>query len=163
MGGLTGSQLAAALSRARVELNQYARELLASDALKRADAPYMCRTVDVSVGELGLLGGATIDALYDRALSVGLQLCPLSLGPHLRLAWLTQPDSRPSEPAAKNRAPEGSLTVGSVWSSESSHDPAHSAAGFYLRAVDGVQWLRGFCADRAHVWDRHDRFVFCVR
>jgi hypothetical protein len=48
--------------------------------------------VVLSVAELGFPeDGASIGAIYARALSIGLELCPPDLGPVLRLNYLDQP------------------------------------------------------------------------
>jgi hypothetical protein len=48
--------------------------------------------VVISVADLGLpQGGASIDAIYVRARSLGLELCPPDLGLALRLSYLNQP------------------------------------------------------------------------
>jgi hypothetical protein len=43
--------------------------------------------VRVTVAELGFKDGARRDAIYARAIELGLELCPAEVGPALRLAY----------------------------------------------------------------------------
>jgi hypothetical protein len=48
--------------------------------------------VVLSVADLGFpADGETLEAIYSRAISIGLELCPPNLGPVLRLNYLNQP------------------------------------------------------------------------
>jgi hypothetical protein len=47
--------------------------------------------VVVTVAELGFRNGARLDAIYAKAMELGLQLCPAEVGPALRLAYKDQP------------------------------------------------------------------------
>lgn len=46
------------------------------------------QTVELSVGKLGFPDGATTRQIFERASELDLELCPLELGPHLRLVYL---------------------------------------------------------------------------
>lgn len=157
VGGLNGSELLTALSAAGIQLNDYARVLLSSAHFAKTEPARVLQTVELSVRELGCDDGATIDEIYNRAQKGGLQLCPLSLGPHMRLQYLDQPEGVVDERTQTRRAPPGSLTIASEWAVGESELPQ----GFYLRRIDGVLWLRGFCCDNEHLWDAEDRLVFC--
>ena len=47
-----------------------------------------------SGAELGFENGATRKEIYDRALELGLQLCPSEVGPQLRLQYQDQPKGK---------------------------------------------------------------------
>lgn len=112
--------------------------------------------VVVTVAELGLSDGGTFDAIVARAAERGLQLCPLELAPHLRLALLDQPEGAIGRPVTEHRAPPGSLTVASAPLCDDEAVPK----GFYLRRIEGVLWLRGYQSWSGHVWNSDDVFVF---
>ena len=156
VGGLDGPELLAALEQAGVQLNELGLALLSSRAFDVIPARRSLVTVEVSVGDLGLSLGATITSIYQTAGTSGLSLCPIDLGPHLRLQYLDQPEGAVGQPTYQRRAPPGSITIASAWSDDGDDSPK----GFYLRRIDGTLWLRGFCSDSEHVWDRDDRFVF---
>lgn len=107
--------------------------------------------------ELGFPEGGVTAAVHRRASDHGLSVCPLELGPHMRLQTLDQPEA-PFE-ASRHRAPPGSITIASA---PLSSDPA-VPQGFYLRRVDGTLWLRGYRCAAEHVWSAGDRLLFCRR
>lgn len=116
---------------------------------------------------LGLARGGTWTQVMHVAREAGLRPGPLALAAHLRLATLrpAQPEPAPlraaapvaAGPVTPGRAPPGALTVACPL-------PADLLGpwGFYLRRVDGVDWLRGYTSGPDHVWDADDAFVFVV-
>lgn len=115
-------------------------------------------TVELTVANLGYAQGATIAQVHVRAAELGLALCPLELGPHLRLQYLDQPEGHLGHPPSKHRAPPGSITVASRQLTDD-HD---TLQGFYLRRIDGVLWLRGYRYASDDIWSPEDRLVFCL-
>jgi hypothetical protein len=158
IGGLKGTELIVELQRARVQLNEFAVTLLSSKALEIAEVRRSLFTAEVSVGDLGLYRGADISGIYAMARKSGLLLCPLNVGPHLRLQYLDQPEGAVGYPTYSRRAPPGSITIASAWPDEDDDFPK----GFYLRRIEGTLWLRGYRSDAEHIWDPNDRFVFCT-
>jgi hypothetical protein len=64
------------------------------DILKRINVASKPEDVDivvVSVAELGFPNGATRAQIYEKALSMGLGLCPAEVGPQWRLQYADQP------------------------------------------------------------------------
>ncbi len=157
VGGVDGAELLAKLKLAGVQLNELGLALLASRAFAVIDVRRVVLAVELSVSDLGLSQGATIDNVYAMAKKLGLHLCPIDLGPHLRLEYLDQPEVSVGPFTERHRAPPGAVTIASPWSEQGDD----VAKGFYLRCVNGTLWLRGYCCDAEHVWDAGDRFVFC--
>lgn len=157
VGGLTKSQLLQKLQQHSILLNKFGEKLFADDKFTVSDNIYSVRAVELKVRDLGFLEGATIPQLFKKANQVGLKLCPLELGPHLRLEYLDQPEGHSGNPSWKHRAPYGSVTIASEILSEDVDFPK----GFYLRRIGGVLWLRGYIADHLHVMGPDDHFVFC--
>ena len=65
-----------------------------ADILKKVEVAKEPTDIDIivlSVAELGFPNGATRKDIYNKALSLGLQLCPAEVGPQLRLQYLDQP------------------------------------------------------------------------
>lgn len=155
VGGLTKSQLLQKLQQASVMLNAYGERLFAADQFTISAAKYSLETVELTVMGLGFPDGADTARIYKRAGELGLDLCPLELGPHLRLMYLDQAEVC-EEDSRQHQAPSGSITIASEILSEDDDFPK----GFYLRKMDGVLWLRGYHADHLHVWNPDDRFVF---
>jgi len=112
--------------------------------------------LSLSVAELGFPDGATFAKIVERATRNGLLLCPLELGPHLRLQFTDQPEGSLGQPVSQNCAPPGSLTVASAPLAQDDETPK----GFYLRRIEGVLWLRGYRSWPGHIWSPQDMFVF---
>jgi hypothetical protein len=91
------------------------------------------------------------------AAEYGLDLCPLELGPHLRLQYREQPEGYLGLPVRQHQAPSGAITIASAPLSDDDTVPK----GFYLRRIQGVLWLRGYRAGADHNWEPDDHFIFC--
>lgn len=157
VGGLTKSQLIQKLQQYSIMINEYGERLLADDKFTTSDTNYSLQTVELTVGDLGFPDGATTAQIFKRASELGLELCPLELGPQLRLDYLDQPEGYSRNPLRRQQAPSGSITIASEILTEDDDFPK----GFYLRRIDGVLWLRGYRADHLHVWNHDDHFIFC--
>jgi hypothetical protein len=157
VGGLTKSQLIQKLQQYSILMNESGERLLADDKFTTSDTKYSLQTVELTVGDLDFHDGATTAQIFKRASELGLELCPLELGPHLRLEYLDQPEGYLGNPLQRHQAPAGSITIASEILSEDDDFPK----GFYLRRINGVLWLRGYRADHLHVWNPGDHFIFC--
>ncbi|MDG5788438.1 helicase [Evansella sp. AB-P1] len=157
VGGLTKSQLIQIMQQQSISMNEYAKKLLSDDIFTTSDAKYSLQIVELTVEDLGFSDGATLPQIFKRANELGLELCPLELGPHLRLKYLDQPEGYLGNPSNQNQAPYGSITVASEIICKDDDFPK----GFYLRKIGGVLWLRGYNADHLHVWNSSDHFIFC--
>ena len=137
-------------------MNEHARALFAHSAFVTSPATSTIGVIELSVSDLGFTGPATIASIHARAIELGHALCPLELGPYLRLQYLDQPEGYIGHPPSHGRAPPGSITVASAPISDDDTVPK----GFYLRVIEGVPWLRGYRSDAEHAWAPEDRFVF---
>ena len=157
IGRVSKSHLLTQLAAAGVELNAAAQALFASELFTVLETTRSVSTVELSVGQLGFLEGATQPQLFEQALSLGLRLAPIELGPHLRLQCLDQSEGFWGHQVTEHRAPPGSIQIASAPLSEDDQFPK----GFYLRRIKGVLWLRGYWSDLLHIYQPLDRFVFC--
>jgi hypothetical protein len=156
VGGLTRSELLHELQRNAILMNESGARLFASDYFMTSATRYPVMTVELTVRDLGFPRGTIIAELYARAGSLGLGLCPLEVGPQLRLQYRDQPEGYWGKPVRHHHAPYGSITI----ASEPLMNDGDFPSGFYLRRIDGVLWLRGYRSVPAHVWDAEDHFVF---
>ncbi|MDF2038353.1 helicase [Cytobacillus oceanisediminis] len=156
VGGLAKSQLLQKLQQYSILMNEYGERLFADDRFTTSDRVSSLKTVELTVMNLGFHDGATTEQLFKRARSLGLELCPHELGPHLRLKYLDQPEGFSGNTTKQQQAPTGSITIASEILTEDDDFPK----GFYLRRINGVLWLRGYIADHLHVWNPEDRFIF---
>lgn len=158
VGGSTKSQLLRKLREQSIHMNRSALRLFRDDRFTTSTARHVLDTVELTVRALGFVRGATASQMFAKARRLGLELCPLELGPHLRLAYRDQPEGSFGAPLRQHKAPVGSLTIASEPLDENLSTPK----GFYLRRIDGVLWLRGYTADAAHVWSPEDHLVFSL-
>jgi hypothetical protein len=157
VGGLTKSELIQKLQQYSILMNEYGERLLTDDKFTTSDTKYNLQTVELTVVDLGFPKGATTAQIFKKASELGLELCPIELGPYLRMEYLDQPEGYSGNPSQRNQAPSGSITIASEILSEDDNFPK----GFYLRRINGVLWLRGYIADHLHVWNPNDHFIFC--
>ena len=157
VGGLTKLQLIQKLQQHSIMMNEYGKRLISSDKFTTSDTKQSLNTVELTVRDLGFPEGENTARIFKRASELDLGLCPLELGPNLRLEYLDQSESLLENPSQQNQAPSGSITIASEIISEDDYFPK----GFYLRKINGVLWLRGYIADSLHVWNPDDHFVFC--
>jgi hypothetical protein len=155
VGGTDKQALIQDLHEHNIQLNQAAKTLFQDHRFTTRAQPKLIEIVFLSVKELGFVG-ATYQQLITRAFELGLVECPLELGPHLRLQLLEQPEGSAGFTATQHRAPPGSITIASSPLDDSDETPK----GFYLRRIDGVLWLRGYCSWPGHLWSPEDVFVF---
>lgn len=157
IGGLTKAELLEQLRSNAVSLNEYAHRLFASDRFITAETRRSCTTVELAVRDLGFPQGAATADIYARAAALGLGLCPLELGPHLRLHYLDQPEGYWGQPIREHKSPSGSITIASEALTQDDDFPK----GFYVRRIKGELWLRGYCAGSDQVWEPDDHLLFC--
>ena len=156
VGGLSKTDLLQTLRSQAIRLNAFAERIFASELMTTSPVEYQLTFVNLAVRDLGCDQGATCHELYFRAKEQGYRLCPLEVGPFLRLQYRDQTDGDPSAPMRQHRAPPGSLTI----ASEPLTDDEDFPKGFYLRRIGGELWLRGFVCGPDHVYDPDDHFIF---
>ena len=147
LGGVGKSELIEQLKNNDISMNVSAERLVDSDLFTTAETPYTVATVDLTPRDLGFPEGAVIDDIYAKAGNLGLGLCPIELGPHMRLQYTDQPEGYVRKPVREHQAPFGSLSITSAPLSDNDDFPK----GFYLRTIDGVLWLRGYRSGPDHV------------
>lgn len=156
VGGVGKPELRNLLDRAAVRLNAYAEQLFEDPRFQTGLEPGTVCLQVVSPAGLGFAAGARYDHLVQAAAARGLGLCPLELGPHLRLQFLHQEEAPTAAADLKGSAPSGSLTV----ASEGPVDEGQTPWGFYLRRIGEERWLRGYRSGPEHVWAPSDLLVF---
>lgn len=159
VGGVDKAELLSRLEAAGVLLNEAARTLFADPRFTTAATASSIDVVATSVESLGFPEGAILAPIVERAAAQELDLCPLELGPHLRLLLVDQPEGFVGQPVTRHRAPPGSLTLISAPLAEDDETPK----GFYLRRIEGVLWLRGYRSWPGHPWSPEDKLVFMRR
>ncbi|WP_146056822.1 helicase [Chromobacterium alticapitis] len=156
IGGISKAALLEELERSGISINPLAHTLFADDRFEIEKEVEDIRCVALSVAELGLAQGGTWPLIVQHATALGLSLCPMETGPHLRLRWREQAEGAIGQSATRGKAPFGSLTVASAALCDDPSVPK----GFYLRRIEGVLWLRGYQSDDEHVWSADACLLF---
>jgi hypothetical protein len=157
VGGMSKTDLLNALEDKGIQLNAAGRTLFAHSGFTTHPVISDIEIVELCIADLGYPDGATTAEVHRRIAELDLLLCPLELGPHLRLQFLEQPEGSLGHPPSEHRAPPGSITVATRQLTEDDETPK----GFYLRRIEGILWLRGYRSWSGHLWSPEDRFVFC--
>jgi len=158
VGGLTKSELIQELQRNAISMNESGERLFASDQFTTSATRYSVTTVELTVRDLGFPRGTTIAEIYVSAKALGLSLCPIELGPHLRLQYLDQPEGYEGKPVRQHQAPYGSITI--ALSAEPGTQPAkrriveQSYDKVVLYCIDHV-CVRRSCSVRQLRWMNH--------
>lgn len=126
-------------------INRYAEMVIAHPCFSAA-GPGETTVVIVSLKELGLERGASLDELFRHIEGTQFTPCPPDTGFFLRLAWTDQPQSQNSILTGTHGSPDQAVTV---LSERLERDDAFPR-GLYLRRVDGNLWLRGYVCDSAY-------------
>jgi hypothetical protein len=158
IGGASKAQLLGRLRSNGIELNASAEQLFADDRFMTASAATTVSAVELTVRDLGLPEGGAMEQIAGRAEGRGLGVCPLELGPHIRLQYVDQPEGSLGQPVRPHQAPIGSITIVSEPLSADDDIPK----GFYIRRIEGVLWLRGYVSGGDHVWAPDDHLIFCA-
>ena len=148
IGGVSKDELRQRLASASVSLNAYAEQLFEAPEFTVSTERLQIRLVTVSLADLGFQTGGTLPAIFERAESVGYDLCPPEVAAHLRLQF-------PDQSAGPY------LTVASP---RLRPDHIDFPAGFYLRRREDGLWLRGYRTDDDWMWPpTFSSFVFSLR
>lgn len=135
--------LRTSLEFSRCVLGGYTKILLDSPSLTLAPKPTAVDLVIRTVEELGFETGAHYRQICARAIKLGLQLCPVEVGPMLRLIYCDQPYGEPLFIATD-------AILGS----------ANDQNIFKIRCGAGGLWLDWYPVDTMEVWHQGRRFVF---
>lgn len=124
-------------------IGNWGNDILGKHAFKVSDTEMQVDLVNVSVAELGFKDGATFKDACERAISLGLELCPNEVGPQLRRQYKDQPKGEWLRIAMKPIADsDGHLFV------------------FYVERDDDGLWLRGGSGGPGHFLFGGSRLVF---
>jgi len=131
------------LKQAGCKISDWANNILGKPAFIATATEMEVDLVNVSVAELGFKEGATRKDIYDKAIKLGLELCPNEVGPQLRLQYRDQPEGERLRIAMKPIADsDGDLTI------------------FYVVHDDDGVWLHGSNGYPDDFWSGDNRFVF---
>lgn len=152
-GGQSKEDLLKRLVAEGIHLNEYAKILLGSDVFEANPSEEAAEIVELSVQDLGFTNGATFEEIFSSIEQLHLNLCPLEIGPYLRLNYLDQQEETET---GKNKAPKGSITI---FSKIEKQEDEEFPKGFYIRKLAGRLWLRGYVCPIDYLWPPEARIA----
>jgi hypothetical protein len=155
-GGNAKEELLKMITEKDISLNEYAKALFSSVLFTTNVKREYAKVIELAIKDLDFKKEATLRSIFEKAKVFGLSLCPLEIGPYLRLNILDQEEE---QELGKNKAPKGSITIISKPLKEDDDD---FPKGFYIRKMDGILWLRGYCCQLDYVWDVNDRIALML-
>lgn len=142
---MTTQQSLQMLKEHGILINHYAEKFISHPDFSAKSTEEMTAAV-ISLAELGLDKGASLDELFRYMKGTQFSPCPPDTGLFLRLAWTDQPQSQNSILTGTHSSPDQAVTV----LSELLENDDTFPKGLYLRKVDGSLWLRGYVCDSAY-------------
>lgn len=133
--------LRTALKAVGHKIGDWANDILSKITV--ATEPTAIELVMVTVAELGFPDGATVAQIFERAVSLGLELLPAEVGPQLRLQYVDQ-----------------SLDEWILIGMEPIADSYGGLEVFYVGRYDDGLWLFSSCADPGSKYDGDCRWAF---
>ena len=146
IGGKTKEQLIAEMEAAHINISDYAKSMMENPDFVTGKNKEEATLIRLTVADLGFKTSATTDQIYERAQTLGLELCPPDTGPNYRLKYKDQPLNEWVRIGMKQIAVSG----------------GHPLV-FYLGRHDGGLWLRRDWAFPDRGWDPDSKFVFRLR
>ena len=142
---MTAEQSLKTLKEHGILTNYYAEEYISHPCFA-ARGPGEMTAAIISLEELGLDSGASLNELFQFLRGTQFSPCPPDTAFFLRLAWTEQPQSQNSILTGTHSSPDQAVTVLSNLLERDDSFPK----GLYLRKVDCNLWLRGYVCDLAY-------------
>jgi len=146
IGGKTKEQLIAEMEAAHINISVYAKSMMENRDFIPGKNKEVATLIRLTVADLGFKTSATTDQIYERAQTLGLELCPPDTGPNYRLTYKDQPLNEWIRISMKQIA-------------GSDGDPDV----FYLGRDDDGLWLHDIWAMPDYEWYPDNEFVFRLR
>ncbi len=146
IGGKTTEQLIAEMEAAHINISDYAKSMMENRDFVPGKTREEATLIRLTVADLGFKTSATTDQIYERAQTLGLELCPPDTGPNYRLKYKDQPLNE-------------WVRIGMKQIADSDGRPRF----FRLGRDGGGLWLSNAWATPGREWDPDDGFVFRLR
>jgi len=146
IGGKTAEQLIAEMEAAHINISDYAKSMMKNRDFIPGKKREEATLIRLTVADLGFKTSATTDQIYERAQTLGLELCPPDTGPNYRLKYRNQPLNEWVRIGMKQIADSGGYP-------------------FVFRLVrdgDGL-WLDNYWATPGLEWHPDGKFAFRLR
>lgn len=142
LGTHSVDELRQALIKADFKVGVWADDILGWISI--APEPTEVELVVVTVAGLGFHDGATRQEIYEKALSLGLHVCPSEVGPQLRLQYPDQPRHELLLVAMKPISDSNGRVI-----------------VFRVEHTSGSLWVNASYCAPVRFWSGNNRWVFC--
>jgi hypothetical protein len=146
IGGKTKEQLIALMEATHINISDYAKSMMENRDFVPGKNREEATLIRLTVADLGFKTSATTDQIYERAQTLGLELCPPDTGPNYRLKYKDQPLNEWVRIGMKQIADSGGRP-----------------GVFSLGRDDGGLWLGSIWAKPDDEWRPGSKFVFRLR
>lgn len=146
IGGKSAKELIREMEVAHINISNYAKSMMENRDFIPGKNREEATLIRLTVTDLGFKTNATADQIYERAIALGLELCPPDTGPNYRLKYINQPLNEWVRIGMKQIAgPDGDPDV------------------FGLARDGGGLWLYDRWAGPGIEWDPDGEVVFRLR
>jgi hypothetical protein len=146
IGGKTAEQLISEMEAAHINISDYAKSMMKNGDFVPGKNREEATLIRLTVADLGFKSNATTDQIYERAQTLGLELCPPDTGPNYRLKYKDQPLNE-------------WVRIGMKQIADSGGDPRV----FFLARLDVGLWLHDGWAEPDGEWYPDSEVAFRLR
>lgn len=115
IGGKTKEELIKEMEKNKISISQIGKSMMNNPEFTISQKSEHINLVRISVKDLGFPKGATATEIYKKAQKLGLELCPVEVGPQLRLQYKDQPKGECVAVGMKPITNPGGSLVFLVW------------------------------------------------
>lgn len=126
-----------------ISLNAYGDKIFSDSKFCTSKENFSINTIELSLSDLGFTKKPVSSDIFEKAKSLGLDLCELEVAAYLRLQYLDLPLGK-------------MITIASKKLNEDENLPN----GFYVINREDGLWLRGYRASFDYEWDLNNHFIF---
>ncbi|MAZ40941.1 hypothetical protein CL654_02395 [bacterium] len=141
------NDLETAIQKSKMIIGSWAKDVLYSKEFILSNNKTSLDLFRITPKELGYPTGVTTEVIYNKIFDFGLSLCPLEVGPQLRLQYKNQPLLE-------------SLQIGMRQQEDTK---GYKSEFRVVHAVDGKLWLAGDHKHKDNFWDPDEYFIFCKK
>lgn len=121
-------------------------DILDNPAFTTSETEVKVELIAPTVAELGFKRGAKRADIYQRAISLGLEICPAEVGPQLLLQYRGKPMKE-------------WLLIGMEPVADSNSHHVIFDIGYH----ESILWLDGYTGEAGYFWNGYYRFIFILR
>jgi hypothetical protein len=128
-----------------ISLNVYGDTLFSDPKFYTSEEKISINTIELTLLDLGFTKKPISNDIFEKAKSLGLNVCEFEIASYLRLQYLDLPLGK-------------MITI----ASKKINDDENFPNGFYIINREDGLWLRGYRASSDYEWDLNSSFIFTL-